>query len=227
MKVAILQSNYIPWKGYFDLINSAELFIFHDDLQYTKNDWRNRNKIKTPAGPKWLSIPCGTDEKRLICEVEPVDHKWQRKHWQQILQNYSKAPNFKQYKEFFEEFYLGREWNNLSELNQYLVRAISKDFLGSTTEFADSRTYGLESRKAERVMELLQKVGATEYISGPAAQDYLDPQDFDDAGIKLTWMDYSGYPEYPQNFPPFKHNVSVIDLLFNVGADAPSYMKSF
>jgi len=226
-KVAILQSNYIPWKGYFDIINMVDLFIFHDDLQYTKNDWRNRNRIKTHNGLKWLTIPCGASEKRLICQVEIEDDHWQKKHWALIKENYSKSPHFSEYRVFFEDFYLGRKWHNLSELNQHLVKSISR-ILGNThTVFDDSRNYKVTRSKGERVIELLLQAGATEYLSGPSAKDYLDEEYFEKNNISLVWMDYSGYPEYTQRFPPFEHAVSILDLLFNEGENATRFMKSF
>ena len=223
-KVAILQSNYIPWKGYFDIIASVDLFIFHDDLQYTKNDWRNRNKIKTPRGPEWLTVPCGTDEKRLICEVALKDAGWQRKHWNLIKTYYGKTPHFSDYSAFFEEFYLNHEWTSLSEMNQTLIKEISSRFLDIHTQFEDARVYSATSRKEARVLELLKKAGATSYLSGPAAKAYIDESDFQKAGIELRWMDYSAYPEYPQLYPPFAHGVSIIDVLFNMGAGANKYM---
>jgi len=226
-RVAILQSNYIPWKGYFDLINMVDLFIFHDDLQYTKGDWRNRNLIKTPSGVQWLTIPCGTNEHRLICEVQLTDQSWQAKHWTLIKANYEHTEYFKRYRPFFEEIYLGTKWQNLSEMNQAVVERISRELLGIRTEFEDSRKYSLTQRKAERVKELLLKCGADEYLSGPAAKDYLSEESLDEAGIRLEWMSYAGYPEYPQLNPPFTHQVSVIDLLFNTGDQAVKYMKSF
>lgn len=222
--VVVLQSNYIPWKGYFDLVRDADLFIFYDDLQFTKNDWRNRNKIKTHKGTEWISIPVGTDKHRLICEVEIKDCSWQVKHWKTVQQYYSRAPYFPLYREFFEEVYLRRQWGNLSMLNQYLIRTISSDLLGLTTEFADSRDYGLSGRKFERLFELLTKAKAKRYISGPAAKDYIEPSRFNETGIVLAWKDYSGYPEYSQRFPPFEHGVSILDVLFNVGPDAPWYI---
>jgi hypothetical protein len=226
-KVAILQSNYIPWKGYFDLINMVDVFIFHDDLQYTKGDWRNRNLIKTPNGPQWLTIPCGTSEHRLICEVELSDHSWQSKHWSLIKANYERTEYFKRYRPFFEEIYLGTRWHNLSDMNQAIVTRIARELLGIKTEFEDSRKYSLTQRKAERVKELLLKCGAELYISGPAAKDYLSEEFLAEAGIKLTWMNYDGYLEYPQLYPPFTHQVSIIDLLFNTGERAVNFMKSF
>lgn len=223
MNVGIIQSNYLPWKGYFELINRVDLFVFHDDLQYTKNDWRNRNRILSSNGPIWLTVPCGSSEKRLICEVEIRDKKWQQKHWNQIRANYSRAHFFSEYSDFFEEVYMGKQWHSLSELNQYLIRKIS-GFLGVTTTFMDSRELALSERKAERVMEILKKVGATKYLSGPAAKNYLVEDVFSQEGIELEWMDYSGYPEYDQVFDGFTHEVSIIDLLFNTGLDARSYV---
>ena len=225
-RVALLQSNYIPWKGYFDIIGMVDVFIFHDDLQYTKGDWRNRNKIKTQGGVKWLTIPCGTDENRLICQVELKDHKWQKDHWNKIVGAYARSEHFEEYKEFFREMYLGKEWKNLSEMNQYMIKKIATEILGITTKFEDTRDYILQGVKADRVMELVKKAGATTYLSGSAAKDYLSPEDFEKAGIELEWMDYSGYPEYTQPFPPFEHAVSIIDLIFNEGPNAKQYLKA-
>lgn len=222
--VVVLQSNYIPWKGYFDLIHDADLFIFYDDLQFTKNDWRNRNKIKSQKGAEWITIPVGPEKNRLICEVEISNLSWQKKHWKTIRQNYSKAPYYNDYKEFFEDLYLGKKWSNLSELNQYLIRTISKDFLGITTEYKNSRDYALSGKKLDRLLELVIKADAECYISGPSAKDYIESSRFNNAGIKLIWKEYSGYPEYSQRYPPFEHGVSILDLLFNVGPDASWYI---
>ena len=223
-RVVVLQSNYIPWKGYFDLVRDADLFIFHDDLQYTKNDWRNRNKIKTPKGAEWITIPVGTDERRLICDVAINDSFWQAKHWNILKQHYGKCPHFGRYQAFFEEVYRGRQWGNLSELNHHLIRSISGELLNLKTEFRDSREYGLSGQKLDRLMDLVIKAEADRYISGPAAKDYILPARFAEAEIELVWKDYAGYPEYPQRFPPFEHGVSILDLLFNVGPDAPWYI---
>jgi hypothetical protein len=220
-----LQSNYIPWKGYFDIISRVDRFIFHDDLQYTKSDWRNRNRIKTPRGLAWLTIPCGTSERRLICEVTLDAPSWQRKHWQKLQQSYGRTPFFARYREYFEEIYLGTTWTNLSELNQHLIRGISRDLLGLTAvNFDDSRRYDLRSTKADRVRELLNKVGATRYLSGPAARKYLDPLTLAADGIGVEWMDYDGYPEYAQPHPPFAHGVTILDALFCIGDEIRDHL---
>ncbi len=222
--VAVIQSNYLPWKGYFDIIHDADVFIFYDDVQFTKNDWRNRNRIKTQAGASWLTIPAGSDEKRLICEVAIKDHTWQSKHWKTLQQNYLKAPHFKRYQAFFEEVYLGRQWDNLSDLNKYLITHISREFLGIQARFEDSRSYAPAGAKLDRLLDLLLKTGMRRYVSGPAARDYIDAPRFAAAGIELIYKDYSGYPEYPQFHPPFEHGISIVDLLFHTGPDAPWYI---
>lgn len=223
-KVAVLQSNYIPWRGYFDLIHDVDSFLFYDDVQYTKNDWRNRNKIKTPQGTVWLTIPAGYDCTRLICEVELADHTWQAKHWRTICQYYSNAAQFARYREFFEHVYLECRWQSLSELNQYLITTIARDFLGITTRFEDSRHYQPAGKKLNRLLDLLEKVGATHYISGPSAQNYIETDAFTNKGIALSYKDYAGYPDYPQFFPPFRPDVSILDMLFQLGSDTPEYI---
>jgi len=223
-KVAVIQSNYIPWKGYFDIIHDVDQFIFYDDVQYTKNDWRNRNKIKAKQGLHWLTIPIGARNERLIYEVELEDQSWTKKHWETLKQNYMKAPHFKTYKNFFENVYLGTQWTNLSNLNQYLIKTISRDFLGISTEFRDSREFCPEGQKLDRLIDLLLKANADLYISGPTAKDYINKERFVEVGIKLEYKDYSGYPEYPQLYPPFEHAVSILDVLFNCGPQAPDYI---
>lgn len=223
-KVAVIQSSYIPWKGFFDIINDVDLFIFFDDVQFTPRDWRTRNKIKTNAGTQWLTIPAGADRDRLIHEVSLNDSSWQEKHWKTINLFYSKAPFFRKYQNIFEEVYLGTRWTNLSALNQFLIRSIATECLGITTKFQDSREYEASGKKLERLLDLLKKAGTNQYISGPSARDYIDEGCFAAEGIQLVYKDYSGYPEYPQFFPPFDHYVTILDLLFHVGPDAPYYI---
>lgn len=223
-RVAILQSNYIPWKGYFDIIHDVDLFVFYDDNQYTKNDWRNRNRVKAAGGSQWLTIPTGEDCSRLICEVTLSDHRWQEKHWSTLRQNYGKCPHFERYRPWLEYAYLGAQWTSLSELNRVTIQHIAREFLGITTAFADSRDFAAEGHKLDRLLDLVRKTGATSYLSGPAARDYIVPERFEALGVNLVWKDYSGYPEYPQRFPPFEHGVTILDLLFNVGPDAPWYI---
>lgn len=223
--VAILQSNYIPWKGYFDLIRKVDSFIFYDDLQYTKNDWRNRNKIKTSTGARWLTIPCGSSWDRLINEVRVDNAPWQKKHFDMLKQHYAAAPYWKTYTPFLEEIYLGKNWEYLSDLNQTLIKRISKEYLGVTTEFENSERYQLTESKGARVLQLLERADATHYVSGPAAKSYLQEEEFVKRGITLEFMDYGGYPEYPQLHPPFEPAVSILDMLLNLGPATREYMQ--
>ena len=223
-KVGIIQSSYIPWKGYFDIIHDVDLFVYLDDVQYTARDWRNRNRIKTSQGSRWLTVPVGEKISRLIHEVSIYDKFWQKKHWASIKQNYSKAPYFKKYQDFFEFVYMGSQWTNLSEMNQFVTTKISQDFLGINTEFQDSRVYDAHGEKLERLLDLLVKMKADYYVSGPSARDYIVDDKIADIGVELHYKDYSGYPEYPQPYPPFEHAVTILDLLFNCGPDAPYFI---
>jgi hypothetical protein len=223
-RVAVLQSNYIPWKGYFDIIHDVDTFVFYDDVQFTKNDWRNRNRIKTPHGPFWLTVPVGQNIGRLISEVRIEDSRWATNHYKTLRQYYGKAPFFARYRDFLEDTYLGRPWETLSALNQHLIQTISREFLGITTVFHDSAEYRPQGQRFERLLDLLKKTGADCYISGPSARHYLIPGELTLNGIELVYKDYSGYPEHPQFFPPFDHHVTILDLLFHTGADAPWYI---
>jgi len=223
-KVAILQSNYIPWKGYFDMIAAVDEFVLYDDVQFTKNDWRNRNRIKTQNGVQWLSVPAGQDISRLIREVELKDHRWQAKHWSTLVHSYKRAPYFDSIAAGLEPLYLGREYSHLSQLNRTLIEFVCGQ-LGIKTRVSNSWDYALVGGQSERLVNLCEQAGASEYISGPSARNYLDESLFTDRGIKVTWFDYGGYPEYPQLWGEFEHAVSILDLLFNCGGDAPRYMK--
>lgn len=226
-KAAILQSNYIPWKGYFDLINCVDEFILYDDVQFTKNDWRNRNIIKTPHGPKWLTIPVRQERLgQLIRETRINDKRWPRKHWATLAQNYSKAVYFREYGDIFERLYGSMDQEFLSDVNHVFIMAIS-NILGIKTRIRWSGEFELVGGRTERLVDLCLKVGATEYITGLAARNYLNEAAFSEAGIVVHWADYGGYPPYTQLYGEFEHRVSILDLLFNAGPDASRYMKSF
>lgn len=193
-------------------------------MQYTKNDWRNRNRVKTSAGPQWLTVPVGSDIHRLVCEVDIRDRAWPAKHWKTLRQNYGRAPYFAAYADFFEDMLLGRTWDNLSALNQMFIRRIARELLGIRTEFTDSCAYVTTGRRQERLLALLEAVGAQVYISGPAARAYIEDGVFARVGIEVRYKSYSGYPEYPQFYPPFVHEVSIVDTLFHVGPAAGDYL---
>ncbi len=226
MKVVILQSNYLPWKGYFDLINDADVFCFYDEVKYTKNDWRNRNKIYSKNGLQWLSVPINKDAvKQKISEVElPAD--WQQTHYNSLKMTYGRAPFFNDLEVLMKDLFIGKKFSRLSEFNQYSIKTIAS-YLGIKTRFVDSGDYELKGDRVERLINLLKDIGATVYISGPAAKDYLTGQEhfFSDNNIELTYKDYSGYPEYKQLIDPHEKYVSVVDLIANVGReDAKQYI---
>lgn len=223
-RAAIVQSNYIPWKGYFDLIASVEDFVLYDDVQFTKNDWRNRNRIKAQSGVEWLSVPVGQCISRRVRDVMISDDRWQRQHWSKLQTNYGKARCFRSCAEWLRPLYLERNYGTLSELNRTLLEAICGR-LGIHTRLHWSWDFETGEGKTSRLVELCKLLGADEYVSGPAARSYLDEQCFVREGISVSWYDYSGYPEYPQLWGAFDHAVSIVDLLFNTGEDSRLFMK--
>ncbi|MBE5996485.1 MAG: hypothetical protein E7240_03900 [Lachnospiraceae bacterium] len=228
-KVAILQSNYIPWKGYFDIIGLVDEFILYDDMQYTRRDWRNRNKIKTPQGLQWLTIPVDSKGKFLqkINETRVVDHSWAEKHLKAIQLNYAHAPYFSEYEPLLASLYekaAGMDY--LSDINYLFLTQIC-EVLGIRTKITWSSDYILEDGKTERLAGLVRSAGGDYYLSGPAAKDYIVDEVFENAGIELAYMDYEGYPDYPQLHGDFVGTVSIIDLLMMTGPSAPDYMKCF
>lgn len=225
-KVAIIQPNYIPWKGYFDIINMVDEFVIYDDVQYTKNDWRNRNKIKTNTGVIWVTIPVKHSISQKIYDVTVLNKNWRKKHWSTISQNYSKSTYFKYYKIIFEELYLNSEEKYLTSINLEFILKIN-EILGILTNISCSHDYNLTEGRIERLIDLVKKVNGKEYISGPAAKNYINEKMFNENGIKLSWMDYNNYPLYNQLFPPFEHGVSILDLIFNEGPNAIKFLKSF
>jgi hypothetical protein len=227
-RIAISQSNYIPWKGYFDTIHAVDEFVLYDDVQYTRRDWRNRNKIKTANGAVWLTIPVQVKGKYLqkIKDTLISDAGWAKTHWRSLEHAYGRAPCFDTLAPEFHELYERLPGDRLSDINRAWIETICR-LLGIKTKLSWSGDYHLEEDRNQRLISVCKQAGATDYYSGPAAKDYLDEAAFAKEGIRVHWVDYGGYPEYPQLHPPFDHYVSVLDLLFNVGSDAPRYMKTF
>lgn len=227
-KVAIVQSCYIPWKGYFDIIKAVDHFVLYDDVQFAKRHWHNRNRIMTRQGPIWLTIPVNSKGQYLqnIDEVT-VSEPWAEKHWRSIEHTYARAPHFGLYKDWLRDLYEKAETlPRLTEINELFTRAICSQ-LGLQTEISRSSDYSAGGRKTDRLLALCQELGADEYLSGPAAQTYFEGEKFDRAGIAYRWMDYGGYPQYRQGGPEFEHGVTVLDLMFNTGPEAAHFMKPF
>jgi hypothetical protein len=208
-------------------MHMADLFVYLDDVQYDSRGWRNRNRIKTPAGPSWLTIPVlhkgsqalGTE----IREIEICwDSDWPRKHWTSIRHAYARAPFFAEYAPLLEEFYARRD-TRLADFTIDLSTALARRLGIERTRFIRSSTLAVTGDRTGRLLEILRRVGATEYISGPAARAYLDRDRLETAGIRVRYMTYD-YPEYPQLYPPYDPQVSILDLLFMVGPDASRYI---
>ena len=227
-RIAIVQSSYIPWKGYFDLIRSVDEFVLYDEVQFTRRDWRNRNRIKTPQGLLWLSVPVQSKGQfhAPISSIEVSSHDWPAKHWRSIVCHYGRAPFFPLVAARLEELFLGCTERRLSLVNHHFLSGLCS-MLGVTTRLSWASDYRLQEGKSERLVDICRQAGATEYLSGPSAAAYLDENQFRAAGIAVKYADYSAYPVYPQLHGAFEHQVSVIDLLMNVGLDAPQYMLSF
>ena len=227
--VAIVQSCYIPWKGYFDLINRVDEFVLFDDRQFTRRDWRNRNRIKTPQGTQWLTVPVlvrGRYHQR-IDETRVSEPGWTEKHWRTLQHSYASAPHFRELAPTVEAAYRDvADEPMLSLVNRRLLEVVMK-LLGIDTKLSWSTEYDAEGSRTERLVSLCRAAGADRYVSGPRARAYLEEEQFERAGIELEYADYDGYPEYPQLHGEFDHFVTVLDLLFSVGRDAPRYLKSF
>ena len=218
-----MQSNYIPWKGYFDLMAFVDKFIILDDVQYTKNDWRNRNLIKTASGVQWLTIPVKSKFGQKIKDTIICGDEWRELHWKSLLQNYRRAPHFHEISGMLEQLYLA-EYCSISEVNKKFISFVCS-YLGIETEIIDSSCFELASDKNERLINLCKQSGASEYVSGPAAKSYIDCDLFINENVELTWFSYDGYPVYKQLYGDFVHGVSVLDLLFNCGNSSYMYMK--
>lgn len=226
-RVAISQSNYIPWIGYFDLMASVDHFILYDDMQYTRRDWRNRNKIGTPQGAKWLTVPVEVKGRyhQSIRETQIADESWALKHWRTLEGNYSKSPYFRDVATWLKPLYLDHSYSHLSVLNRTLLTATAR-YLGINTEIGDSADFELISGKSERLADLCQQMDASVYVSGPAAREYLDLAQFSTRGVAVSWFEYPRYSNYPQQWGDFVYGLSIVDLMFNLGRNTMSHFES-
>lgn len=227
MKIVIIQPNFLPWRGYFHLIQRSDTFVFYDDVQYDKHSWRNRNIIKTNNGPQWITVPVLTKNRfgEKIDEVlinNVADGAWRRKIWSSICYNYRKAKYFDKFAPFFEELF-SKEWNKLCELDIYSTIGIC-DMLGIKRNFCRSSELNVSGERISRIINICKKFGGDHYISGPTGRNYIiSDEEFVQNGIKLEFHHYD-YSAYQQLYGDFIPNVSIIDLLFNCGENAPYYI---
>ena len=226
--VAILQSNYIPWKGYFDVIAGADIFVFYDNCQYTKRDWRNRNRIKTSTGTEWLTVPVKSKGRKFqkINEAEVLHHSWVDKHLRSLENNYRKSEYFFQVMEWLYPLYCQfKEHKHLSVINKLFIKKVCGE-LSIEAEIIDSEDFCITGKKSDALLSILQQIDEVSYyLSGPSAMAYLDERLLERHGIRVEWMDYRDYPEYHQLYPPFVHEVTVLDLLFNEGPNSRNFLN--
>jgi hypothetical protein len=225
-KIAILQSNYIPWKGYFDIIARVDEFILYDEMQLTVRDWRNRNRIKTQNGLIWLTIPViHSNFHQKISETKISNRLWATKHIKSLQNSYSKALYYKEFIDIIRDIYEQiKNEEYLSIINYKIIVEVCR-ILKINTKISLSKDFQLLGDRTERIINICKQVSATEYVSGPSAKNYIKMDKWGEANIKLTWMDYSCYSEYYQLHNGFEHQVSIIDLIFNLGPNARKYMK--
>jgi WbqC-like protein family len=226
MKLAVLQPGYLPWLGFFDQMNRADVFVYYDDVQYTRSDWRNRNRVKGPQGPVWLTVPVLHSSRfgQTILDAE-IDNRsdWARKHRETLRIHYRRAAHFDRYWPVIEGA-LSRRWPRLVELDLFLTEQL-KGVLGIETPTHRASELGVGGERVERLLALCRHFGATGYLTGDAAEDYLDPQAFDTAGVRLEYQRYE-HPTYRQLYGDFVPYLSVLDLLFNCGPDSRTILAS-
>jgi len=226
MNVVILQPSYIPWRGYFDQIRRADLFIFYDDIQYDKHGWRNRNQIKTHQGKQWLTIPVNSKGVTSGMPIKDVRIDWSKPWAKSQLKSltiaYSKSSYFKSYRPLLESMF-ERKDETLADFTIETSILLAQELGFTSTRFMrSSELSNVDGQKTDRVINVLKQVGATHYLCGPSASSYMEPEKFAAAGISFEYMQYN-YPEYPQLHPPYDQFVSILDLLFMTGKDALKY----
>lgn len=227
MIISINQPAYLPWPGYFDRIIKSDIHIILDHVQFEKNSLTNRNKIKTPQGWSWLTVPIQTKGRFKDCPINLIEinnqSNWRHKHWHSLLSNYSKAPFFKAHEDFFYNLYL-KDWTLLNDLLNETTAYLIETF-EIKTEIIKSSDLNPVSSKSDLILELCKKTDAKKYISGPIGRDYLDVKSFQEIGIDVVFHDYE-YNSYQQQFGSFTPFMSSIDLLFNKGNDGKYFLES-
>lgn len=209
-------------------MKKATHIILYDNAQYTRRDWRNRNKIITPNGPSWLSIPIDVKGKyyQKINEAKVKDKNWPNQHWSKIYQNYKNAPHFKQYSSYFEGLYLETlpNFEFLSDINRLLLEKCIQ-LLDIDIEILDSRQFEIRGGKTGKLINICKDLNANEYFTGPAAKGYMTESLFPENNIKLTYYDLDNFPIYNQQWNNFDHNVSILDMFFNLGDNTKQYFN--
>jgi len=218
MIVAVHQPQYLPWLGYFDKMDRADVFVLLDNVQFKKNEWQNRNRIKTSQGWQWLTVPVKYRFPQKVKEVEINNQvKWGHKHLQALRTNYLKTGYFGDHRPFFEEIF-ARDWIRLVDLNVCIIDYL-RDTLGISTQIRMASKMALSEEPNQRLIDICREVGADMYLAGAGGRDYMDLSAFERAGLRVEFQEYI-HPVYPQLFGDFQPNMSVVDLLFNCGPES-------
>ncbi|MGD8665672.1 MAG: WbqC family protein, partial [Desulfobacterales bacterium] len=214
MIVAVHQPQYLPWLGYFDKMRRADVFCYLNDVQYKKNEWQNRNRIKTARGWQWLTVPVRYHFPEKINEVKINNTTgWQKKHFQALVTNYNRAPFYKTYSTIFEDAFAG-DWEFISELNIHLLAHLREALEIHTKPVVVSSDLELRDEPTDRLIDICKAVGADTYLAGQGGADYMDLERFENDGIRVIFQDFK-HPVYTQLFADFESHLSIVDLLFN------------
>ncbi len=222
MIVAIHQPEYLPWLGFFDKAQQADLFVLLDHVQYRKNYFQNRNRIRSDQGSLWLTVPVQTKGRSLqpILEVQ-IDHagspRWREKCWRSIVQHYQKTPFWTSVAPVLEDFYR-KSWEKLAEMNEAIIQRMLQIF-GIPVKVVRSSQMKVDGNSGDLLVRICQQVGADTYLSGISGRDYLDLAAFSRVGIRVEFQDFH-HPIYRQVYEPFMPCMSGIDLLFHYGPES-------
>jgi len=217
--VAVHQPQYLPWIGYFDKIRRADVFCYLNDVQYKKNEWQNRNRIKTAQDWQWLTVPVHYRFPEKINEVQINNTtNWSKKHLQALITNYSRAPYFKAYISIFEDIF-SKEWDLISELNIHLIECLRDALQLQEKTTIISSEFDLREEPTDRLIDICKAMGADTYLAGQGAAGYMDMARFEENGLKVITQDVK-HPVYPQLFKDFQSHLSIVDLLFNCGPES-------
>ncbi len=223
--ITVLQPGYMPWLGFFDQMRRSDVFVYYDDVQYDTHGWRNRNRIKSPAGPRWLTVPVrhhGLDKPRIV-DVRIDDRApWARRHLGTLRQFYADAPHAERYLSELGPL-IERGWEKLVDLD-LAVAGTMAEWLGIRTTVARSSELGISGERSGRLLKICQHFGARTYLSGAAAHAYLDVDLFARHGVEVVWQDYR-HPVYPQQHGDFVPYLSAIDLLLNAGDASAAILR--
>ena len=224
MIVAVHQPQYLPWLGYFDKIASADVFVLLDNVQYKKNEWQNRNRIKTASGPQWLTVPVSYRFGQQINEVLVNNNEnWRKKQKQAIITNYRKAAHWQQTSDVLEDIFV-RPWQRLADLNIFVVRRLAEILGIATPIYVASELPAFPEDPDERLISIVRHFGADTYLAGSGGHNYMNLDKFAENGIKVSFQDYK-HPVYKQLFDGFEPYLSVIDLIFNHGNESLTILR--